>query len=88
MRSAFCKKRDLLHQIILQSGFYRKTLKFPTKRDRLNFLVALFKPKKEEITANDKRAITRWLKNQGLKDWEIRQFYLETGISNKGIRRW
>jgi len=85
MRSSGWKRRDLLHQTLLQSGFYKKTLKFPTRRGRLNFLIQLFKPKKDEITRGDKHAITVWLRKQGLTEKEINRFYLEAGIPNHRV---
>jgi hypothetical protein len=76
-------RSDTLHRILRGSGHYRRTLHFNSKKQRLNFLIELFKPHSAEITKRgDKKAITTWLKKQGLTEQEVKQFYLETGILN------
>jgi len=76
-------RNDTLHKILRGSGHYRRTLHFNSKKQRLNFLIELFKPYSTEVTGRgDKHSITTWLKKQGLTDQEVQRFYMETGILN------
>jgi hypothetical protein len=81
-------RSDTLHKILRGSGHYRRTLHFNSKKQRLNFLIELFKPYSTEVTGRgDKHSITTWLKKQGLTDWEVQRFYLETGIPSYRLKR-
>jgi len=76
-------RRDILHRILMESGNYRRTLRFKSRKQRLNYLIQLFKPYSTAVTRpEDKHALTNWLKKQGLTEQEVQRFYLETGIPN------
>jgi len=69
------RRKDLLNKILYGSGFYRRKLRFRSRGERLDFLVKLFKPYTSQIDRYVKHAITSWLKNQGLREDEIKEFY-------------
>ena len=69
-------RNDVLNQALRASGNYLKTLRFKTKRERLNYLVNIFKPYTNKLTRGKKQSVTFWLKyKQLLTDKEVKQFY-------------
>lgn len=78
-RGNYRRRSDLLHQILRSSGYYRRKLNFRSRGERLNYVIQLFKPYAPRIDASSRRSITRWLKNQGLSEEEVKKFYEEVG---------
>jgi len=77
-------RNDVLNQALRASGSYLKTLRFKTKRERLNYLINIFKPYANKLTKGKKQSVTFWLKHkQLLTDKEVKQFYQTLGRRSK-----
>jgi len=74
------RQNKTISQILRASGRYKLTLYFKTRKERLNYLINIFKPYANKLTAGDKRSITVWLKDkQKLTEEEVKRFYQALG---------
>jgi len=75
------RRKNLLNKVLRESGFYKRKLWFRSRRKRLDYLIDLFKPYAGQIKGREKHSITSWLKNQGLREEEIKCFYDRVGLA-------
>ena len=75
-KSGGYKRRNLLSRVLASSPHYRRTLYFKSRRQRLSYLIKLFKPYAHLIDKPAKQSITSWLRNRVmLSEDEIKLFY-------------